>query len=108
MVRVKVHRISSTSDPDTNQPGKMIELVETRPATNPPVMPGEEARAVQGVVMQLRSMGVFPWARERVVPKLTLFLTEQEYMLLGVKLEVNEIYDLKFKDGAIRFEVASE
>ncbi|MFB0568092.1 MAG: arcadin 1 [Nitrososphaeria archaeon] len=108
MVRVKVYRISSTTDPDTNRPGKMIELVETRKATSPPVIPGEEARAVQGVVMQLRSMGVFPWARERVVPKLTLFLTEQEYMLLNLRLEVNEVYDLKFKDGAIHFEVASE
>lgn len=108
MVRVKVYRISSTTDPDTNRPGKMIEVVETREATSPAVMPGEEARAVQGVIMQLRSMGVFPWARERVVPKLTLFLTEQEYMLLNLKLEVNEVYDLKFKDGTIHFEVASE
>lgn len=108
MVRVKVHRISSTTDPDTNRPGKMIELVETRKSTSPPVIPGEEARAVQGVVMQLRSMGVFPWARERIVPKLTLFLTEQEYMLLNLRLEVNEVYDLNFKNGAIHFEVASE
>jgi len=108
MVRVKVYRISSTSDPDTNQPGKMIELVETRADTNPPVVPGDESRAIQGVIVQLRSMGVFPWARERIVPKLTLFLTEEEYMLLNLKLEVNEVYDLMFRDGTIHFEVASE
>ena len=30
MVKVRVHRISSVSDPETAQPGKQIELVEVR------------------------------------------------------------------------------
>ena len=39
-------------------------------------------------------------------PKMTLFLTEEEYELLGVKLDVNEVYELEFKDGVIRFKRA--
>ena len=37
---------------------------------------------------------------------MTLFLTEEEYELLGVKLDVNEVYELEFKDGVIRFKRA--
>jgi hypothetical protein len=30
-----------------------------------------------------------------------LFLTETEYEMLGIRFEVNEIYDLYLKDGTI-------
>ena len=34
MVKVRVHKISSVSDPETAQPGKQIELVEVRDRTD--------------------------------------------------------------------------
>ena len=40
MVKVRVHKISSVSDPETAQPGKQIELVEVRDRTDSGVVGG--------------------------------------------------------------------
>lgn len=107
MVLVKVYRISSTNDPETGRPGRIIELVEVRRQSERSGMVTEEAlmlqRLMQGVFLQMQSMGLLPHVREVVIPKMTLFLTEEEYEMLNVKLEVNYIYELQFKDGKITF-----
>jgi len=108
VVLVKVNRISSYTDPETSRPGKIIELVEIRRRGT--VVSGggsEEAmmiqRMLQTAMMQMQSLGLVPPMREAVFPKLTLYLTEEEYDLLNIRLEVNEVYELAFKDGAIMF-----
>jgi len=115
MVLVRVYRVSSMKDPETGRLGKVIELVEEKRVGREPVkVTGvrEESvmiqRMLQDVLSQLQSIGMFPAIREFVKPKMTLFLSEEEYMLLGVKLEVNEVYELEFKDGVIRFRKAYE
>ncbi len=105
MVLVKVLRITSYNDPETGKAGKQVELVEVRQRGGQPFVMGgvgeDEARVVKGIVSQLQSMGLFPQMREFVFPKLSLFLTENEYDLLGTRLEVNDTYELVFKDGSI-------
>lgn len=102
MVLVKVHRVTSVSDPETGQPGKQIELVEfRRRGAQSAVGMNEEAKLVKGIVSQFQSMGVFPIQREFNFPKMILFLTEGEYDVLGIRFDVNEVYELSMKDGNI-------
>jgi len=100
MVQVRVHRIQSITDPETGLPGKQIELVQMkrRGGEN---RSGEEARVVQNVLTQFQSMGLVPHVREMALPKITLFLSESEYDLLGIRFEVNDVYELIMKDGYI-------
>ena len=115
MVLVRVHRVSSIRDPETGRFGKVIELVEEKrtevEATRMIGVPEESImvhRMVQDLLHQLQSIGFFPGYRGFAKPKMTLFLTEEEYELLGVKLDVNEVYELEFKDGSIVFRRAYE
>ena len=62
-------------------------------------------RMIQDLLHQFQSMGFLP-SIGGLRPKMTLFLTEEEYELLGVKLDVKEVYELEFKDGVIRFKRA--
>ena len=108
MVLVKVQRINSYTDPDTGRPGKVIELVELRKRGGVVVGPQTEEgamvqRMLQTALMQMQSMGIMPPIREFAFPKLILYLTEDEYDMLNVKLEVNEVYELAFKNGSIFF-----
>lgn len=113
MVLVRVYRVSSMKDPETGRLGKVIELVEekrlrseTARVTGVPEESVMIQRMLHDVLSQLQSLGMFPGLREFVKPKMTLFLSEEEYELLGVKLEVNEVYELEFRDGVIRFKRA--
>jgi hypothetical protein len=113
MVLVKVLRISSITDPETRKLGKQIELVEARQRDSSPFVGvtgvgGDEARLVNNIVGQFKSLGIFPQARDLTLPKLTLFLTETEYDLLGVRFEVNDVYDLIMKDGAFMLKKPTE
>ena len=111
MVLVRVHRVSSIRDPETGRYGKVIELVEEKRVRAQPVrvsgMP-PESMMIQGIIQDLtsylQSFGLT--AGGPLKPKMTLFLTEEEYELLGVKLDVNEVYELEFKNGAITFKKA--
>jgi hypothetical protein len=110
LVLVKVQRISSYTDPDTGRPGKVIELVEVRKRSGGAVVLGpqsEEAsmiqRMLQTALLQMQSLGIMPPTREAFLPKVILYLTEDEYDMLNVKLEVNEIYEITFRDGGIYF-----
>ena len=105
MVRVKVQRISSVSDPETGKPGKQIELVEVRnrKENNVKGMMGgsEEGVMIKDVMSQFQSMGFLPLSKGgMILPKMTLFLTEAEYDLLAVRFEVNDVFDMIIKDGA--------
>src|ERR1017187_602799 len=103
MVQVKVHRISSIMDPFTGSPAKQIELVEVRQRSSGQMygIGGDENRLVQNMVSQLQSMGLMPQGRELSYPKITMVLTESEYDMFGIRLDVNEIYELEIKGGAI-------
>jgi len=101
-------------DPETGRLGKVIELVEEKKRAREPTVRGigEESMMVQKMIYDvfthLQTLGLMPIGRESIKPKMTLFLTEEEYELLGVKLEVNEVYELEFKDGSIKFKKAYE
>lgn len=112
MVLVRVYRISSMRDPETGRRGKIIELVEerkpirdvgTRALTEDSFM---IHHMLQDVLSHLQDLGLMPYIREPVKPKMTLYLSEEEYELLGIRLEVNDVYELEFKDGAITFKKA--
>lgn len=97
-------------DPETGRLGKIIEIVEERRVKPEPArtlgVPEESVmvqRMIHDVLSQLQSMGMFPLPREPLKPKMTLFLSEDEYEKLGVKLEVNEVYELEFRNGSITF-----
>jgi len=110
MVLVRVHRVSSIKDPETGRYGKMIELVEetrVQPAAKLMGVPQESIMIqsmIQDLTRYLQSMGFTMGSLMK--PKMTLFLTEEEYEMLGVKLEVNEVYELEFKNGSIIFKKA--
>jgi len=103
-MRVRVHRIESIKDPEGNL-GKRIELVEEsvvpRFAIRPPT---EEARMVQEVVRVLQQqLPVFGMQSHINVPKIILFLTEQEYEELGITFNVNQVYDVELSNKTIKF-----
>jgi Arcadin 1 len=109
MGKVKVSRISGVTDPLTGLPAKQIELVEVRDVRAPQVYPaGEEARVVQGMVSQLQSMGLMPQIREMGFSKVIMTLTESEYDMLGMRLDVNEVYELDIRDGSLTLKKATE
>jgi len=102
MGRVKVNRISGVTDPLTGMPAKQIELVEVRDSRRPEMFPAsDEARVVQGMVSQLQSMGLMPQIRDLGYSKVTMTLTESEYDMLGMRLDVNEIYELDIRNGSL-------
>jgi len=107
MVRVRVNRIESIQDPDGNL-GKRIELIEDRVIPRFAVQPStEEAKMVQGVVQALRQqMPIFPAQTQLHLPKIILFLTEQEYDSLGIDFDVNQTYELQLSSQTIKFKKA--
>ena len=104
-----MNRISGVTDPLTGLPAKQIELVEVRDARRPEMFPAsDEARVVQGMVSQLQSMGLMPQMREVGFSKIIMTLTESEYDLFGLRLDVNEIYDLDIRNGSITMRKITE
>ena len=109
MGRVKVNRINSATDPLTGLPAKQIELVEVRDARRPDMFPAsDEAKVVQGMISQLQSMGLMPQMRELGYSKIVMTLTESEYDMLGMRLDVNEVYDLEIRNGSITLKKLTE
>jgi hypothetical protein len=113
-VKVRVFRISSVTDPETGKPGKSIELVQVKQRQQQPFFgggfgsAGSESDLVRNIISQFQSMGLPIGPNPAGSPKLNLFLSESEYDLLGVRFEVNEVYDMILKDGSIRFSKPSE
>lgn len=109
MGKVKVNRISSVTDPLTGLPAKQIELVDVRDVHRPGPFPAsDEGRMVQGMVSQLQSMGLMPQIRDMGFSKVIMTLTESEYDMLGIRLDVNEIYELDIRNGAIGLKKITE
>jgi len=105
MVRVKVLRIEAIQDAD-GVPGKKLDLVEER--QSPPaqaLMGNSEARMIaDSTVQALRQLQIPIFqAHAQVYPKIVLFLTEDEYEQLGIHFDVNQIYEIGFKEGKISF-----
>lgn len=109
MGKVKVSRISGVTDPLTGFPAKQIELVEVRDSRRPEMFPSsDEGRMVQGMVSQLQSMGLMPQMRDMGFSKVIMTLTESEYDMLGMRLDVNEVYDLDIRNGALTLRKVTE
>lgn len=106
MIRVRVQRIESIRDPDGNL-GKRIELIEERRVPRFAIEPStEEARMAQGVVQALQQLPMFPKRAQLSLPKIILFLTEQEYEELGIDFDVNQIYELQLSSQTVKFRKA--
>ena len=108
MVQVRVFRISSVTEPLTGMPAKQIELVEVKQRGTQPYGAGDEGRMVQSMVNQLQSMGLVPPVREMVFAKITMVLTESEYDMFGMRLDVNDVYDLEIRNGGIALKKSTE
>jgi hypothetical protein len=109
MGRVKVNRISGVTDPLTGMPAKQIELVEVRDSRRPDTYgASDEARVVQGMVSQLQSMGLMPQIRDMGYSKVIMTLTESEYDMLGIRLDVNEVYELDIRNGSLTLKKVTE
>lgn len=104
-VRVKILRIEAIQDAD-GVPGKKIDLVEERqPPPTQALMSNPEARMIaESAVQAMRQlqMPVFQ-VQSQIYPKIVLYLTEDEYEQLGIHFDVNQIYEIAFKDGKIAF-----
>ncbi len=109
MARVKVNRISSVTDPLTGLAAKQIELVETRDSRRADSFSSsDESRVLQGMLSQLQSMGLMPQVREMGFSKVVMILTETEYDMFGVRLDVNETYDLDIRNGSLTLKKVTE
>lgn len=109
MAKVKVNRISSVADPLSGLPAKQIELVEVRDVRRPEAFPGsDEGRVIQGMVSQLQSMGLMPQMRDVGFAKVTMILSETEYDMLGMRLDVNEVYELEIRNGGMQLKKITE
>jgi hypothetical protein len=104
MFRVRVNKIESIRDIDGNL-GKRIELLEEREVPRFAVRPQtEEARVVQDVMQAMQQqMPMFQIKPQFAIPKIILFLTEQEYESLGIEFDVNQTYDITLENQSIRF-----
>lgn len=104
-----MNRISGVTDPLTGLPAKQIELVEVRDARRPDMFPtSDEGRVVQGMISQLQSMGLMPQMREFGFSKVIMTLTESEYDMLGIRLDVNETYELDIRNGSLTLKKVTE
>jgi hypothetical protein len=104
MFRVRVNKIESIRDLDGNL-GKRVELIEERQIPRFVVKPQtEEAKVAQDVFQALQQqLPMLPMRGEIALPKIILFLTEQEYESLGINFDVNQIYDIRLENQKIEF-----
>ena len=108
MTRVRVQKIESIRDPEGNL-GKRIELIEDRVIPRFAVRPEtEEARMIQEVMKSLQQqLPVLATQKTQfALPKMVLFLTENEYEQLDIDFDVNQIYELELSGQSIRFKRA--
>jgi hypothetical protein len=109
VTRVRVQKIESIRDPEGNL-GKRIELIEDRVIPRFAVRPAtEEARMVQEVMKSLQQQlpVLAPQKTQFALPKMILFLTENEYEELGINFDVNQLYELEMSGQAIKFKPAT-
>lgn len=109
VTRVRVQKIESIKDPEGNL-GKRIELIEDRVIPRFAVRPAtEEAVMIQEVMKNLQQQ--FPILAKQqtqfAIPKMILFLTENEYEKLDISFDVNQIYELEMSGQSINFKMAA-
>jgi hypothetical protein len=99
VVRLIVTQISSVVDDDGNR-GKEIILEEfkNRQGIGGPQEIGFLKEMMDQV---LRNFGQGYSIRSQ--PKIVLRLNDEEYESLGIKFEVNDIYEVNFSDGKLHF-----
>lgn len=104
MFRVRVNKIESIRDIDGNL-GKRIELIEERQIPRFVVRPQtEEAKVAQDVLQALQQqLPIFPTKAQLTIPKIILFLTEQEYERLDIDFDVNQVYEITLENQTIKF-----
>jgi hypothetical protein len=102
--RVRVNKIESNRDLDGNL-GKRIELVEEREVSPFVIRPqSDEARVAQDILQALQQqIPIFPQRTQLAIPKILLFLTEQEYDSLGIEFDVNQVYEVALENQSIKF-----
>ena len=102
--RVRVNKIESIRDLDGNL-GKRIELVEEREVSPYVLRPqSDEAKVAQDIMQALQQqMPFLPQRTQMSIPKILLFLTEQEYDNLGINFDVNQLYEVALKNQSIEF-----
>jgi hypothetical protein len=102
--RVRVNKIESVRDLDGNL-GKRIELVEERGISPFVVRPqSDEAKMAQDVLQALQQQMPFLQQRTQLtIPKILLFLTEQEYDSLGLNFDVNQVFEVALENQGIKF-----
>jgi len=108
VTRVRVQKIESIKDPEGNL-GKRIELIEDRMIPRFAVRPAtDEARMIQEVMKTLQQQ--LPMLANQTtqfaLPKMILFLTDNEYEKLGINFDVNQIYELDLLGQSISFKKA--
>jgi len=108
MFRVRVNKIESTRDLDGNL-GKRIELVEERDISPFVVRPqSDEAKMAQDIIQAMQQqMPFLPQRTQLAIPKLLLFLTEQEYDSLGIDFDVNQVFEVTLENQGIKFKKVS-
>jgi len=106
--RVRVNKIESNRDLDGNL-GKRIELVEERGISQYVVRPkSDEVKMAQDIMQALQQqMPFLPQKSQLAIPKIVLFLTEQEYDSLNINFDVNQLFDVILEDQAIKFKKMS-
>ncbi len=104
MFRVRVNKIESTRDLDGNL-GKRIELVEEREISPFVVRPqSDEAKMAQDILQAMQQqMPFLPQRAQFAIPKILLFLTEQEYDNLGIDFDVNQVYEVTLENQSVKF-----
>jgi hypothetical protein len=108
MFRVRVNKIESTRDLDGNL-GKRIELVEERDISPFVVRPqSDEAKMAQDIMQVMQQQMPFLQQRTQLaIPKILLFLTEQEYDNLGIDFDVNQVFEVTLENQSIKFKKVS-
>jgi hypothetical protein len=104
VVLVRVQRIESVRDPEGTL-GKRIELVEERKIPRFAIQPStEEARMVQGVIQAFQQqLPMHTMQTGFNLPKIILFLSEEEYDQLGMKFDVNQVYEVELSSRNLKF-----
>jgi hypothetical protein len=108
MFRVRVNKIESTRDLDGNL-GKRIELVEERDISPFVVRPqSDEAKMAQDIMQVMQQQMPFLQQRTQLaIPKILLFLTEQEYDDLGIDFDVNQVFEVTLENQCVKFKKVS-
>jgi uncharacterized membrane protein len=99
---VRVNKIESYRDLNGSL-GKKIELVEENEDHSNALVPEEVQAVISSVKTVLAQMGPQIQLTKPVMPKMILFLTEDEYDDLDVSLDVNQTYQILFEGQAIKF-----